>query len=157
MKLPGHIDLNLDFDDFRFQGHGFNHEVAKNLSSILLSNTNIDELRGFHESTGRFDTTVGTGASMNWPVDNISLQRTLLASHFACYAQRQYSHCSLTIYEYHCLKNLLDELIDDVVASHREKIHEANIILLKSVCQQFAKDYAALDPAFLMTIIKETV
>jgi hypothetical protein len=157
IKLPGQIDHSLNFDDFRFEGHGFNYEVAKNLSSILLSTVDVDDLRGFNESTGQFDTTVGTGASMNWPVDNVSLQRTLLALHFSSYAQRRYSSCNLTIYEYYCLKNLLDEFLDDVVASHREQLHEANITLLKSLCQQFAKDYAALDPTFLMTILKETV
>lgn len=158
IKLPGHIDLNIDFDDLRFENHGFNYQVAKEISAILMANLNIDDLRGLYNDDGpwTFDSTVGTGGSMNMRCANLAQQRALLASHLSSYAKRQYNHCYLSVYEYRCLKELLIELRDDGVAPHRERIHNEDIALLQECCQQFAKELAEQDPTFLMEVIKES-
>ncbi len=159
MKLPGHIDLTVDFDYLHFEGHGFNRQVAIEISAILMANSSIDDLRGLYNDDDKpwtFASTVGSGGSMNMPCANQSQQRALLASHFASYAKRHYSHCYLSEHEYRCLKELADELDDNYVSSHREEIERQDLKLLQECCQQLARELAEQDPRFLIDLIKES-
>ena len=155
-KLPGHIE-SVDFDYFTFEGHGFNHDIARELCTVLMAYTNIDDLHGFNNVEGvYYDSAVGTGGSMNFKCESVGIQRACLASLFASYSQRQYHTCSLTIYEYRCMRDLLNYLEEDYwPAEHRVALVDQNIRVLKECCNEFERAYVRVEPGFLFDIIKE--
>jgi len=156
IKMPGHIDLKIDFDDLRFPGHGYNYQPAIEIAAILMSTVSIDDLR-FPEDLEKwqYNSSVGTGGSMNMPCINQSVQRSLLATHLSCYSKIRYSHCYLTVYEYQVIKDLRDELRDDWVSDHRKHIQEQDLALLDRCVTEIAKEFARKDPKFLITVLKD--
>lgn len=148
----------IDFDYFHFEEHGWNYDVAKELSVLLIDNVNIDELRNLTDLNehGQWDSSVGTGGTgWNMLAPTKAAQRAILASHFSSYARRQYSSCFLTLFEYQCLKDLLTEIEECNYADHRQKIYDADIKLLTEVCNEFVKNYTRKNPEYLFTILKE--
>jgi hypothetical protein len=149
-------EKTVDFDRFDLDT-GFNYEPAKELCWILMSYQNIDELTFFeHVDEFKYETSIGTGGSgSTYKVQTLAQQRSLLASHFASYASKEFTSCSLSLAEYNCLKDMLEYMIDDIcVPNHRKKIVEQQIDLLKKVCSEFEKIYVKKDPSFLFTMLK---
>lgn len=154
--MPGSTPV-VDFDYFHFDGHGFNYEIAKSLSVLLIQETNVDELKSIYNENEKWDSSVGTGGTgSNYNCPSQSSQRACLASHFASYALRKYQSCYLSLYEYYCLKDLLTYMDEDCFPSqHREKIHDANVKLLTDVVSEFEKAYVKENPSFLFTLLKK--
>lgn len=148
----------IDFDYFNFEEQGFNYKIARDLAVLLIDKVDIDELKGLvtYEEDKTWSSSVGTGGT-GWDMSSPtkSSQRACLASHFSNYARRQYSSCFLTLYEYQCLKELLEEIEESNYASHRQQIYDADIKLLKEVCSEFKKQYVRKNPEYLLTILSE--
>lgn len=146
----------VDFDYFYFEGVGFNYDIAKELAVILIDEINIDELKGMHEENERWDSSVGTGGSgSNYVCPSQGAQRATLASHFASYANRKYQSCYLSLYEFSCLKTLLDYLEEDWYpeGNHMEKLQNKKIELLTQVCDEFEKAYVKQNPEYYFTML----
>lgn len=147
----------VNFDHFQL-GDGWNYEQAKQLCWILMSYQNIDELTYFDQiQESNYETTIGTGGTGSpYKVQTQAQQRSLLASHFASYASKEYESCILALAEYNCLKDILEYLVEDIcIPKHRERIVESQIDLLKKVCHEFERAYVKHDPNFLFTILKK--
>jgi hypothetical protein len=158
LKIPGESPV-VDFDYFRIEKNtSYNYDIASKLATILMAETNIDDLHGFNDVDGIFyASTVGTGGSgMNMACFSLGAQRACLASLFSSYAQRHHTSCHLAIAEYECLKVLLEEFEDGNHASHRDKLINENIELLSKVCHAFELAYAREVPGFLFTLIKNS-
>lgn len=148
----------IDFDYFHFAEHGWNYNIAKELAVLLIDNVNIDELRNLTDinEKGLWDSSVGTGGTgWNMMAPTKAAQRSILASHFSSYARKQYSSCYLSLYEYQCLKDLLQDIEDSNYGDHRKHIYEADIKLLAEVCAEFKREYLRKNPEYLFTILSE--
>jgi hypothetical protein len=154
-EMPGQIK-DVDFADFHFEDHGWNYEVAKDIAAVLLSFSDIDDVRGYNDVEGvYYDSTVGTGGNMNMRCNSIGIQRVLLATLLASYSQKQHSHCYVSVFEYRCIVNLLAYLEDDYWPSeHQIKQMEKNIGLLKEFVTEFKQAYIQVEPGFVFELIK---
>jgi hypothetical protein len=148
----------VDFDYFYFDQEGYrnNRDLAAKLALILIANAGIDDLHGINDEEGvYFDSSVGTGGGgFNFACPNKGSQRACLASLFASYSHREYQSCYLSIYEYQCLKELLDDIDDDCPPSHRERQIKQNVDLLNQVLRKFEIEYTKEVPGFLFTLLK---
>lgn len=144
----------VDFADFCIEGVR-NRKTAGELSIIIMAHVGIDELTFYdNDLPYTFATTVGTGADSNpYHVQTQGIQRSILASHFASFAAEKYSHCYLAIAEYHCLKQLYDYLKDDYCL-HSDLVNK-QCMLLKTVLDEFEREYVRVDPTFLFTVLKQ--
>lgn len=156
LTLPGATPV-IDFDYFHFEGVGYNYDIAKELAIILIDESSIDELKGIYDDNERWDSSVGSGGSgSNFSCPSQASQRACLANHFASYANRRYESCYLSLYEFNCLKTLLDYLVDDCfVQQHRQKIYDRQVELLTMVCDEFEKEYYRKNPEYLFTLINK--
>lgn len=144
----------VDFADFYIEGVA-NRKTAQQLSVLLLAYINLDDII-FPDSDleHKYPSTVGTGGSdKGWNVQTVAQQRTLLASHFASFALKRYTHCYLALAEYYCLKDLHTYLIEDIGLTN-DAIEEHTKIL-QTVLAEFQREYIKVDPNFLFTILKE--
>jgi len=147
----------VDFEDFHFEGVGYNHPIAKKLSLLLIDEIDVDDLRGFNDTDSMIPSSVGSGRSENgFLCPTESSARAILASHLASYANRKYRSCYLALPEYELLKRLLTYLEEDYYPpGYRNDIHEDNIELLKMVISEFEKEYVRKDPEFLFKVIQK--
>lgn len=144
----------VDFADFHIEGVA-NRKTAGELSIILMAYINVDEIIfPDNDLELKYPSTVGTGGSdKGWKVATIAQQRCLLASHFASFASKQYSHCYLALPEYYCLKELFAYLIDDYGLPH--DVTEKQIETLQTVINEFERTYVRVDKSFLFTVLKQ--
>ena len=148
----------IDFDYFHFEEHAWNYNIARELAVLLIDYVNVDELNNITDldKQGDWASSVGTGGT-GWNVGSPtrSAQRACLANHFSSYARRVYSSCYLTLYEYQCLKDLLEEIEESNYADHRKQIYLADVKLLTDVCIEFKKQYLRKNPEYLFVILSE--
>ena len=155
IQMP-EVIRDVDFADFHFEGHGWNYAVARDMATMLLAFSDIDDIRGFNDVEDvYYDSTVGTGGNMNMRCTSRGIQRVLLAALFASYAQKQHSHCHISLFEYRCVVDLLTYLQDEYwPADHMIKQMQHNIDLLKEFVAEFRTAYTKVEPGFLLEIIK---
>jgi hypothetical protein len=51
LEMPGAVK-DVDFADFHFENHGWNYEVAKDISAVLLSFVDLDKVENDGERQG---------------------------------------------------------------------------------------------------------
>ena len=147
---------HVDFADFYIEGGGVaNRKQAQQLSVLLLAYVNLDDiLFPDIDLERKYPSTIGTGGSdKGWNVQTVAQQRTLLASHFASFALKHYTHCYLALAEYQCLKDLHTYLVEDIgltndaIEQHKE--------VLQTVLNEFEREYVNVDPTFLFTVLQQ--
>ena len=146
----------VDFADFYIEGGGVaNRKQAQQLSILLLAYINLDDILFPDVDLERkYPSTIGTGgADKGWNVQTVSQQRTLLASHFASFVLKQYTHCYLALAEYHCLKDLHTYLVEDIGLTN--EVIEQHTEILQTVLSEFEREYVRVDPTFLFTVLKQ--
>ena len=154
LEMPGATPV-IDFDYFHFEDVGYNYDIAKELAIILIDESDMDELKGIYDDNQRWNSSVGSGGTgSNFSCPSQGAQRACLANHFASYANRRYESCYLSLYEFECLKTLLNYLEDDCfVQQHRQKIYDRQVELLTMVCNEFQKEYVRKNPEYMFTLI----
>ena len=148
----------VDFDNFHFENHGYNYQVAKELSVMLLISINVEELRNYFDddTKDQWPSIVGSGnTGWNMSAPSCSAQWAILASMFSSYARKQHSGCFLSLYEYQCIKDLLVVFEEELVATHREALHLRDIKLLKEFCKEFKEAYLKDNPEYIFDILRE--
>lgn len=154
-NMPGSTPV-VDFDYFHFEGVGYNYDIAKELALLLIDEADLDELKGIFNDMEAWDSAVGTGGTgENYPCPSQASQRASLACVFASYANRKYQSCYLSLFEFQCLKTLLEKLDDWGVPDHREKIYDRQLEVLTMVCNEFEKVYARENPSYIFTLLKK--
>lgn len=160
LTLPGE-QPTVDFDDFTFPEVGFNHNIAKDIVIMFMAYINQDDLQWTTEfdKNNSWETTIGSGGSgMAMSCMTKSHQYAIIASAFASYADRTYSHLYLGLPEYYIFKNLLEEIDGNTWGySHYRQKHDLmskQIQILKTIISEFEQAYLKHEPGFLFNIIK---
>ena len=150
LEIPGATPV-VDFYNFHFEDVVYNYDIAKELAIILIDESDIDELKGIYDDNQRWDSSVGSGGTgSNFSCPSQGAQRACLANSLVGYANRKYESCYLSLYEFNCLKTLLNYLEDDCfMPAYRQKIYDRQVEVLTLVCNEFQKEYVRKNPEYL--------